>query len=103
MKIENKILKECLYFIYVCIAYNLEGGQDVIVPTALAKMFGADGGYRVFAVGFSFEGVACLFNIFFLDKFLDASGWVNLGFGGIQYLYAGFSAVALLMLFFFKE
>ena len=84
-------------------SFNLEGGHFVLVPTALAKTFGPDGGFRVFAIGFSFEGVACVWNILFLDKFLDSTGWIDLGFGGICYLYAIFGSMALVMLFFYKD
>ena len=84
--------------------YNLEGAHFVITPTVFAKLYGAQGGIRVFSVGFTFIAVASLLNIFILSKFLNSDGWYELGFSGISYVYAGLSFVALLILaLYFKE
>ena len=55
------------------------------------------------AIGFTFEGVASLINILIFNLFLDDSGIVALGFAGIQYMYASFSLVALIILFFYND
>lgn len=97
---DKESLKETLFAIYVCIVYNLEGAHFVITPTVFAKLYGAQGGIRVFSVGFTFIAVASLFNIFIIAKFIGSDGWYDLGFNGICYIYAGFSTMGLLILIF---
>ena len=70
-----------------------EGAHFTIAPTVFAKLFGPEGGIRVFSVGFSFAGLASLIQIF-LNKFLLEP----LGFGGMCYLYTLFSTISLLIL-----
>jgi len=77
----------------VCLSFNLEGAHFVIVPTVYCKIFGPDDGIRVFSVGFSFIGLASLFNIFVINNFLDA-----IGFSGMCYLYTWLSVLAGLVL-----
>jgi hypothetical protein len=84
MKIEeNDRLREYLFSLCVCMAYNIEGAHFVLTPTIFAKLYGPQGGLRVFSVGFTFVAVASVINIFILSKFLDNFGWVELGFDGI--------------------
>ena len=92
------MVKDSLYFMCVCLSFNIEGGQKVIVPTVYAKLFGHGNGIRVFSVGFMFTGIASLINIGIMDNFLD-----SFHFHGICYLYAAFGSIALILLFNFKE
>ena len=50
------------YFVCVCVAFFCEGGHFTLVPAMYKKLFG-DEGVRVFGVGFSFIGIASLFQI----------------------------------------
>lgn len=70
----------------------------MLVPTILAKLFGTDGGMRVFSVGFGFVGVASLVNTGIISIVEE-----SIGFEGICYLYGSFSIVALILLVNFKE
>ena len=90
--------KSFLYAACVCISFNCEGGHFVLAPTIYAKLFGANGGIRVFSVGFCFIGIASLLNIFFVNMLLE-----TIGFPGFCYLYASFNVVALpILMFVFK-
>ena len=60
-----------LFFITVCMCQLTEGGHFVLLPTVFAKLFGVEGGLRVYSIGFSFVGVASLLNQLFLYLFLD--------------------------------
>ena len=104
MKMKSGNAKEALYMMCVCIAYNIEGGHFVVIPTAYAKLFGPAGGFRAFSIGFSFVIVAAIINIIILSLFMDNSGIYELGFSGICSLYFLFGVIALILLtFFYKE
>lgn len=103
MEIKNEKFKQVLFTICLCVAYNIEGGHFVVMPTALAKLFGPDGGFRTFAIGFGFFSVASIINGLMINKFLDHTGWIELGFGGICYIYFGCAAVSLVLISLFKE
>ena len=76
-----------------------EGGHFVLVPTIYAKLFGAEGGMRVYSVGFGFVGIASLINFAVVDTLLE-----KIGYEGIIFLYGSFSLLSLLyLLIFFKE
>lgn len=60
-----------------------------------AKIFGIDGGMRVYSVGFSFVGLASGFNTIVLSTCLDL-----LGYEGLIYLYGVFNLAALIYLIF---
>jgi hypothetical protein len=63
MAMEESQFQKLLYFMCTCISFNCEGGHFVLMPTILAKLFGANGGIRLFSVGFGFIGLASVFNI----------------------------------------
>lgn len=50
------------YAVCVCVAFFCEGGHFTLVPAMYKKLFGEEGA-RVFGVGFSFIGVASLFQL----------------------------------------
>jgi hypothetical protein len=95
LDIENDALKDTLFFFFICLVFLCEGGHFVLAPTIYAKLFGADGGIRVYSVGFSFIGLASLINILIIEYLLEI-----LGFEGICYIYSILSAIALLILIF---
>ena len=103
MKMQQSKLKESLYLVCVCITYNIEGGHFVVIPTAYAKLFGPDGGFRAFSIGFTFLIAAALVNIVANTFFLDDSGIYKLGFSGICSLHFVLGVIALLLLFCYKE
>jgi len=91
--------QKMLFAAFVCISFNLEGAHFVLVPTIFAKLFGPQGGLRVFSIGFTFIATASFINLLVLNLCLD-----RIGFAGIQYLYCSFSVVSLsILLFTFKE
>ena len=99
IELDNGPLKTALYGFSVCVSFNTEGGHFVLLPTILAKIFGANGGIRVFSVAYSFIGIASLCNVGIYDLFFDI-----IGFKGICYINATFSLISLLILIFvFKE
>lgn len=65
----------------------------MLAPTIFAKLFGAQGGIRVYSVGFSFIGAASIVNMFMIDYLLDI-----IGFEGFCYAYTGLSFVSLVIL-----
>lgn len=76
-----------------------EGGHFVLVPTIFAKLFGPEGGMRVYSVGFGFVGIASIINFGVVDFLL-----IKLGYEGLIFLYGSFSLVSLLyLLIFFKS
>lgn len=92
------------FLVAVSASQLLEGAHFVLMPTVLAKMFGTEGGMRVFSVGFGFVGVASLVNILFLELFLEPSSNFYIGFDGMCYIYGSFSIVSLIILLtIFKE
>ena len=92
------------FLVAVSASQLLEGAHFVLMPTVLAKMFGTEGGMRVFSVGFGFVGVASLVNILFLDLFLEPESQLYIGFNGLCYIYGSFSIISLLILLtVFKE
>ena len=76
----------------------------MLLPTLYAKLFGIEGGVRVYSIGFSFVGVGSLINQQLLSMFLDGTWGDVLGYQGFCYLYGTLSCVSLvILLFFFKE
>lgn len=68
-------------------------------PTIYAKLYGPEGGIRVYSVAFSFVGIASLINIFLMEILLEA-----IDFKGVCFVYGTLSALALIiLLFIFKE
>lgn len=80
------------YAFCVCVAFFCEGGHFTLVPTMYKKLFGEDGA-RVFGVGFSFIGIASLFQILLFQTL-----------GGIVpqeiflYIFGGMCILALVIL-----
>jgi hypothetical protein len=95
---KNQKLQEIVFLFSVGLSQLCEGGHFVLVPTILAKLFGTDGGMRVFSVGFGFVGVASLINTGIISTVED-----SIGFEGICYVYGSFSILALMLLIKFKE
>jgi len=98
MTMEESNLQKLLYFVCTCVSYNCEGGHFVLMPTILAKLFGANGGIRLFSVGFGFIGLASVFNIMLvgtLFKFIS--------FSGFCYIYGAFSLISLFILLVYFE
>ena len=56
-------VKEIFFFSFVMLSFFCEGGHFVLGPTICGKLFGAEGGIRVFSVGFSFCGIGSLVHI----------------------------------------
>ena len=61
------------FFLTVCACQLTEGGHFVLLPTVYAKLFGVEGGLRVYSIGFSFVGIASLINSQLLHMFLDGT------------------------------
>lgn len=72
-----------------------EGGHFVLVPTVLAKIYGIDGGMRVFSVGFCFAGFGSLINTLMLSILLEP-----FSYEGLTLVYSGFNLISLLYLVF---
>ena len=64
-----------LFLILVCMSFFCEGGHFVLAPTIYAKLFGAEGGIRVYSIGFSFIGLASFVNIFLMQQLLEPLGF----------------------------
>ena len=91
--------KEIIFFSFVMLSFFCEGGHFVLGPTICGKLFGAEGGIKVFSVVFSFCGIGSLIHILLENLFGDKAG-----FNGFAFTYAGFSFISLLILFFiFRE
>ena len=72
-----------------------EGGHFVLVPTVLAKIYGIDGGMRVFSVGFCFAGFGSLINTLLLSILLSP-----LQYEGLTIIYTVLNLISLLYLVF---
>ena len=95
-------IKEAIFFSMIMAAFFCEGGHFVLAPTICGKLFGAEGGIRVFSVCYSFCGCASLINIFLIDLLFDE--WLKIGFDGFCHLYSVLSMVSFFILvFLFKE
>lgn len=81
------------YFFSLCMIKLTYGGHFVIIPTIFAKIFGIDGGLRVYSVGFAFVGLASGLNLLLLKVSLDF-----LGYEGLYFLYSAFNLGSLLYL-----
>jgi MFS family permease len=103
MKLPDSKAKQTIFSICICFSYNIEGAHFVVMPTVLAKLFGPNGGFRVFAIGFSFFSLASILNIGIITLFLDNTGLYELGFSGIFSLYCFFSVISIALLISFKE
>ena len=92
------------FFFAVCTCQLTEGGHFTILPTVFAKLFGVEGGLRMYSVGFSFVGAASLINSQLINMFLDGTFGDVLSYDGFCYLYGLMSLISLVMLLgFFKE
>lgn len=60
LDLSNENLQAVLFTASVWIIFMVEGAHFTIAPTIFAKLFGSEGGIRVFSVGFSFAGVSSL-------------------------------------------
>ena len=85
------------YFFLVSIGTLIltEGGHFVLIPTIFAKIYGVDGGMRVYSVGFCFVGFASLFNTILLPNTLD-----SLHYEGLCFVYGALNLGALTYLTF---
>ena len=73
----------------------------MLVPTVLAKIYGVDGGMRVFSVGFCFAGMGSLINIATISILLDSFSYEGLC---IVYTVLNFIAlIYLIVLYKFKK
>ena len=90
---QSEDVKQIFFFSFVMLAFFCEGGHFVLGPTICGKLFGAEGGVRVFSVAFSFCGIGSLVHIL-LEKLIGEKA----GFNGFAYMYAGFSFISLLIL-----
>ena len=73
----------------------------MLVPTVLAKIYGVDGGMRVFSVGFCFAGMGSLINIAMISILLDSFSYEGLC---IVYTVLNFIAlIYLIVLYKFKK
>ena len=70
-----------------------EGGHFVLMPTALAKIYGVDGGMRVYSIGFCFAGMGSLINALVIVLLLQ-----YLSYEGLIYIYVTLNILALLYL-----
>ncbi len=94
--------KELIFFSLIMAAFFCEGGHFVLAPTICGKLFGAEGGIRVFSICYSFCGVASLINILLIDLLFDK--WLKIGFEGFCHVYSMTSLISLFILvFIFKE
>jgi len=92
------------FFLTVGTCQLTAGGHLTILPTVFAKLFGVDGGTRMYTVGLSFVGIASLINYQLTDRLLDGTWGDVLSYDGFCALYGFMSLIALIMLlFFFKE
>ena len=66
----------------------------MLLPTVFAKLFGVEGGLRVYSIGFSFVGLASLINHYLLHLFLEGT-WGDLGYQGFILLYGALNLVSL--------
>ena len=104
LKMQHDLLQKVFYSTIVCLIFCCEGGHFVLAPTIYAKLFGPEGGVRVYSVGFSFSGIAPFVNLLLINYFLDEGGIVALGYEGFCYMFACTNLIALiLLLFIFKE
>jgi MFS family permease len=95
----NSKLQHVLYSIAIPLTYNLEGALFVMTPTVFAKLYGPQGGLRVYSVGFCFIACASLMNILLNTLLFKA-----IGYQGLSFINAALTLVALfLLLFIFKE
>lgn len=95
----NSKKQKVLYAIIVPLTYNFEGALFVMTPTVYAKLFGPQGGIKVYSVGFSFIAIASLINLA-----LNSILFNSLGYLGLQYINAVLTSLALVLLIFgFKE
>ena len=74
IKSSNVMFLLCVGFSQLC-----QGGHFVLVPTIFAKLFGTDGGMRVYGVGYAFVGAASLINMVIVEIF-SVGGPVEIGF-----------------------
>ena len=104
LQMQNETLQKIFYSMIVCLIFCCEGGHFVLAPTIFAKLFGPEGGVRVYSVGFSFSGIAPFVNLLLINYFLDDSGIFALGYEGFCYMFAVTNLIALILLVFvFKE
>ena len=94
--------KEAIFFAMIMAAFFCEGGHFVLAPTICGKLFGAEGGIRVFSVCYSFCGCASLINIVLIDLLFDE--WLDIGFEGFCHVYSMLSLLSLfILIFIFRE
>lgn len=91
------VQNEGTYLIWVAITYWCEGGHFTLAPAIYKKIFGKEGS-RVFGIGFTFLGIASLFQIAIIALIPE-----NFGVGGLYYLFGVFCVLAGLILVFFFE
>jgi len=87
------------FFLFVdCASKMTMGGHMVLVPTIFAKIYGPDGGMRVFSVGFSFATIASLMNTVVTESLLE-----YVGYEGILYAYTVLTSFSFIYLLFFYK
>ena len=97
--VESMRVKKVFYSLVVFICFWCEGGHFTLAPTVFKKLFGLRGGIRVWAVGYSFSGMASI-TLVFIDNFLLD----KVGFKIVSQAIGCLSIVSLVLLVvFFKE
>ena len=91
------VKSEETYMIWVALTYWCEGGHFTLAPAIYKKIFGSEGS-RVFGIGFSFLGVASLFQIGFIALLAP-----YIGISGLYYVFGVFCIISLVILIFFFE
>jgi hypothetical protein len=86
------VQNEGTYLLWVSLTYWIEGGHFTLIPAIYKKIFGDDGA-RVFGIGFSFLGIASIFQIGLISTLAP-----YLGIGGFYYLFGVFCIVSLILL-----
>ena len=95
--------KKGVFFTFVMLSFFCEGGHFALGPTICGKLFGAEGGIRVFSVAFSFCGIGSLIHIL-MESLFGETGNYNIGYDGFSYIYSILSFLSLMILIFiFKE
>lgn len=94
----SSLFTKIFFFFVDCSSKMTMGGHMVLVPTIFAKIYGADGGMRVFSVGFSFATICSLINSLVLPILLPA-----IRYEGIILVYTCLTFSSFIYLIFFYK
>ena len=86
------------FLIWICILYSCSGGTITQLAPISVKLFGKDVGFKVYALLFLANGFASM-TVYFIQMYVI----LYLDSSKIFYVIGGLSAVALLLISFFKE